>query len=342
MIPRWRRWFAARQAPARPPAASPDAGPARPAPKAPSSQPRRRNGRPPSQPAPAAGQAAAWPAHPHPAFSEEAMRRAWRAVRANGGGAGTDGVDLAAFEARLDVELAALARELTDGSYVPRGVRRILIPKRNEGLRPLAIWTLRDRVAQRAVYAALEPRFEPGFLPCSHGFRPGRSVQTAVADVVAGRDQGLRWVVDADIKDCFDSIAPDLLMPMVKQKVKDATLLRALESWLQAGVLTASGAVRPAGAAQGGVLSPLLCNIFLHPVDVTLTGQGLHLVRYADDLVVLCRRRQEAQAAQQRLEAALKRLRLQLNPTKTRLVSFDDGFKFLGVFFLRNETFDLA
>lgn len=143
----------------------------------------------------------AGPVHPHPAFSEEALRRAWRAVRANGGGAGIDAVDIAAFEAQLKA-LAALAHELTDGAYLPRGVRRILIPKRNDGLRPLAIWTLRHRVAQRAVYAVLEPQFKSGFLPCSHGFRPGRSVPTAVADVVAGHDKGLRWVVDADIKDC--------------------------------------------------------------------------------------------------------------------------------------------
>jgi group II intron reverse transcriptase/maturase len=270
------------------------------------------------------------------------MHRAWRAVRANGGGAGTDGVDIRAFEVHLETELAVLARELSDGGYVPRGVRRILIPKRNEGLRPLAIWTLRDRVAQRAVYEAIEPRFEPGFLACSHGFRPGRSVQTAIADIVAGRNQGLRWVVDADIKDCFDSIAPDLLLAMVRQQLKDPTLLHALESWLQAGVLTATGAIRPAGTAQGGVLSPLLCNVYLHQFDVEITGQALHLVRYADDLVVLCRRRAEAQAAQQSVATALKRLRLQLNPHKTRLVSFDDGFKFLGVFFLRNEHFNLS
>lgn len=344
-MPLWRRLFPKRESPGGLAPSRPSV-PASSAPKKHPAAPGRLSQRartPAAKPqAGVAGKTASWPVHPHPAFSEEALRRAWRAVRANGGGAGIDGVDIAAFEAQLESELAALAHELTDGAYLPRGVRRILIPKRNDGLRPLAIWTLRDRVAQRAVYAVLEPQFESGFLPCSHGFRPGRSVQTAVADVVAGRDKGLRWVVDADIKDCFDNIAPDLLMTMVRQKIKDPTLLRALESWLRAGILTATGAIRPAGTAQGGVLSPLLCNVYLHGFDVEITGQGLWLVRYADDLVVLCRRRQEAQAAQQSVEAALKRLRLQVNPYKTRLASFDDGFKFLGVFFLRNEQFSLT
>lgn len=297
-----------------------------------------------SQPAHGSGlahQAPVWPARPHPAFTEEALRRAWRAVRANGGGAGVDGVDIAVFEARLDAELATLAQELCTGAYRPRAVQRIFIPKRNEGLRPLAVWTLRDRVAQRAVYAALEPLFEPGFLPCSHGFRPARSVQTAVADVAAARERGLRWVVDADIKDCFDSIDTNLLMDFVRQKVKDRMLLAILERWLHAGILTAAGTTRPAGTAQGGVLSPLLCNVYLHSFDLDITSHNLCLVRYADDLVVLCRRRQEAVSAQRVVETALQRLRLQLNPYKTRVVSFDEGFKFLGVFFLRNEQFML-
>ncbi|MFQ6058276.1 MAG: group II intron reverse transcriptase/maturase [Anaerolineae bacterium] len=275
----------------------------------------------------------------HPAFTQEALRRAWRQVRANGGGPGVDGVDIAAFEADLEAQLASLRQELTQGTYRPRAVRRVLVPKPREGLRPLAIWALRDRVAQRAVYDYLEPFFEAGFLDCSHGFRPGRSVETAVAAVLVARDAGLRWVLDADIKDCFDSIDPRLLMGMVRRRVKDKVILRLLEAWLQARILTADGHARAAGTTQGGVLSPLLCNVYLHPFDVALTRQGLRLVRYADDLVVLCRRRQEALAAGQAAQHALAPLRLELNPYKTRVVHFDQGFKFLGVFFLRNEHF---
>lgn len=282
-----------------------------------------------------------WGRREHPAFSEEALQRAWRRVRASGGGPGVDGVDIAAFEADLQAQLGSLRQELTQGRYQPRAVRRVLVPKPREGLRPLAVWALRDRVAQRVVYDYLEPCFEPKFLDCSHGFRPARSVDTAVADVLAARDKGLRWVLDADIKDCFEAIEPGLLMGMVKQRVRDGVILRLLETWLGARILTADGQTRAAGTAQGGVLSPLLCNIYLHPFDVALTQQGLHLVRYADDLVVLCRRRQEAMAAGKVARDALASLRLEVNPYKTRVTHFDQGFKFLGVFFLRGEHFRL-
>jgi len=276
---------------------------------------------------------------PHPAFSRDALHRAWRQVRASGGGPGMDGESIRAFESDLEVKLAELGQELEKGTHRPRGVRRVFVPKPKGGLRPLAIWTLRDRVAQRAVYNYLEPTFESQFLDCSHGFRPGRSVQTAVDAVLTGRDAGLRWVLDADIKDCFDDIRPDLLMRLVRQQVRDKVILRLLTAWLQARILNARGQARAAGTAQGGVLSPLLCNVYLHPFDEALTGQGLRLVRYADDLVVLCRRRREAQAARQVVQRQLGRLHLKLNPHKTQVVHFDEGFKFLGVFFLRNEHF---
>lgn len=295
----------------------------------------------PPRPKPARAPAAHGPMRVHPAFQKEALRRAWQQVKANGGGPGVDGLDIATFEAHLNAHLAALQTELSQGTYRPQPVRRVLIPKRNEGLRPLAIWTLRDRVAQRAVLNALEPIFEPQFLDCSHGYRPGRSTQTASDAVVAARNEGLRWVLDADIQDCFDSIDPVLLMQMLRQQVRDRHLLRLVELWLQARILSASGQVRAAGAAQGGVLSPLLSNIYLHPFDVALTRQGLRLVRYADDFVVLCRRRWDAEEAQTAAEGALKDLRLQLNPHKTRVVHCDQGFRFLGRFFVRDEVYDL-
>lgn len=278
---------------------------------------------------------------PHPAFSDEALRRAWQQLKANGGGPGVDGVDIASFEARLKEHLAVLQAELSQGSYRPQPVRRVLIPKRNEGLRPLAVWTLRDRLAQRAVLNAVEPLFEPLFLPCSHGFRPGRSVQTAAEMVGAARDEGLRWVLDADIKECFENIDPVLLMRLVRRRLKDKRLLGLIDCWLQARVLTAGGQMRAAGTAQGGVLSPLLCNVYLHEFDSTLVRQQLRLVRYADDFVVLQRRRREAEAAQAAAQEALAVLRLEFNLYKTRIVSFDQGFKFLGMFFVRDEVFVL-
>lgn len=277
----------------------------------------------------------------HPVFNEAAFRQAWRAVKANGGGPGTDGVDIARFEADWQANIGRLLREIHQGTYRPQRVNRVLIPKRDDGLRPLAIWALRDRVAQRAVHDWLEPHFESQFLACSHGFRPGRSVETAVAAVLQARDADLRYVVDADIKDCFDSIDGELLMMKLRSRVSDRKTLQVIELWLRAGILNADGRVRAAGAAQGGVLSPLLSNIYLHDFDLAVQKRKMRLVRYADDFVILCQREQDAQAALKVAEQALARLKLEIQPTKTRIASFDQGFKFLGFFFIRDEHYRL-
>jgi hypothetical protein len=148
-------------------------------------------------------------------FSLEAMQRAWLAVKRAGGGAGMDGVTITQFEANLTRELRELQRLLASGEYRPKPVRQVWVPKTRGGLRPLALWALRDRVAQRAVYELLAPVFEPHFLPCSFGFRPGLGVQDAVAALQRQRDTGLRWVVDADIEDCFGAIPTDRLMALI-------------------------------------------------------------------------------------------------------------------------------
>ena len=276
---------------------------------------------------------------PHPVFSEEALWRAWRAVRANGGAPGSDNLDLATFEARLDERLATLRAELTNGSYRPQRVISFSVRKASGGMRPLALWAVRDRVAQRAVYDWLEPQFEREFLDCSHGYRPGRSVDTAVASVVAARDEGLRWVMETDIRQCFDSIDPLLLIEILRRRRLRYDVRWLLELWLMAPVVGPDGARRPVGVAQGNVLSPLLCNLYLHPFDEIVTGQGRRLVRYADDLVILTRKRHEALAAQAETTGALAKLRLEVKPDKTAIRSFDEGFKFLGVFFIRNEHY---
>lgn len=275
----------------------------------------------------------------HPVFSEEALWRAWRAVRANGGAAGSDSLDLATFEARLDERLATLRVELMNGSYRPQRVICFSVRKASGGMRPLVLWAVRDRVAQRAVYDWLELQWEREFLDCSHGYRPGRSVDTAVASVVAARDEGLRWVMETDIRQCFDSIDPLLLTEMLRRRRLRDDVRWLLELWLTAPIIGADGARRPVGVAQGNVLSPLLCNLYLHPFDEIVTGQGRRLVRYADDLVILTRKRQEALAAQAETTAALAKLRLEVKPDKTAIRSFDEGFKFLGVFFIRNEHY---
>ena len=279
---------------------------------------------------------------PQVLFSLDALRRAWLKVKATGGAPGVDGVSIRRFEAELETNLAALQADLLAGRYRPGPVKRLLAPKPGEGLRPLALWTLRDKVVQRVVHDCIAPYFERQFLDCSFGFRPGRGVADAVAAVLAHRDANRRWVADIDIKDCFDSLDPNLLMRLVRRQVKDPTILRLVRAWLDAKVFNAlRGPWTRAGAAQGAVISPLLANVYLHQVDLQLTRQGYHLVRYADDLLICCRRKQRAQQALQAAEAALRQVKLQINHHKSRVVHFDQGFQFLGVFFLRNEHFYL-
>ena len=201
---------------------------------------------------------------------------------------------------------------------------------------------LRDRIAQRVVYNAIAPLFESMFLPCSFGFRPGRGVHAAVEAVIAHRDAGCRWVVDADIQDCFDSIDSRLLIQFIRDRVRDGRVLRLIRRWLKAEIMNSvTGRPTVAGTTQGGILSPLFANIYLHRFDTFMVARGHRLVRYADDFVVLCRRRAMAQRALQDARQGLARLRLRLNPHKTRIVRFDEGFKFLGVFFIRDEHYFL-
>lgn len=271
-------------------------------------------------------------------FSMDALRRAWLKVKAVGGGPGVDGVSLEQFETKLEENLAWLRRDVLQRRYRPQRVTRLLAPKPNGGLRPLALWSLRDKIAQRVVYDCIEPYFESRFLDCSFGFRPGLGIPDAVRRIVAHREAHRRWVADIDIKNCFDSLDPALLMSFVRQRVKDRFILSLIQAWLRAKVFNAlTGPDTAAGAAQGAVLSPLLANIYLHQVDLQLVKQRYHLVRYADDLLICCRRKAEAEQALQATAQALARVRLELNPHKSGVVHFDRGFQFLGVFFLRNE-----
>lgn len=283
------------------------------------------------------------PTPPDRLFTPEGLERAWLAIKHAGGGAGVDGVTIAKFEANRATELDALRSALVGGTYRPQPVKQIMVPKTNGGLRPLALWALRDRVAQRTLYDLLAPVFEPTFLPCSFGFRPGQSVQDAVTALAALRDRNLRWVVDADIKDCFDSIPTPRLMGLVKQRVKDPLVLRYVGGWLNAHLLnSADGVPRKAGASQGNVLSPLLANIYLHEVDQAIVRREVAYLRYADDFVVCSRRKSDAEDAMQLCGAALRKWGLGVNERKTRVVHFDDGFTWLGYFFVRRECYRLA
>ncbi|RMG95680.1 MAG: hypothetical protein D6706_11625 [Chloroflexi bacterium] len=280
--------------------------------------------------------------NPEVLFSMDALRRAWIKVKAVGGAAGEDGETVERFETDLETNLLALRSELLKGRYRPRRVLRVFIPKPGGDLRPLGLWSVRDKIVQRVVYDCIEPYFEREFLDCSYGFRPGRGIADVVTAVIAHREAHRRWVADIDIKKCFDNLDPTLLRRFVRRQVRDPLILKLVQAWLRARVFNAlSGPDTLAGASQGAVISPLLANVYLHHLDVQLVRRGFHVVRYADDLLILERRKQRAEHAMQAAATALKRIKLEINPFKSRLVHFDEGFQFVGVFFVKNRHYYL-
>ncbi len=263
-------------------------------------------------------------------FSMNALRRAWQQVRRNGASPGTDGVKLIEFEDRLEPELNRLRQQIISGTYQPQPVRRFFIRKTSGKQRPISIWALRDRVAQRVVHDVLTVMLDPLFLDSSYGFRPGRAVEDAVRAVVAGRDAGLLWVLDTDIADCFGSIPLDILKGQIRRSVPSALIIRLIDQWLDTPV---QGMPREtAGVSQGGVISPLLASLYLHRFDEMMLAalSQSRLVRFADDFIVLNPTEKDAVWSLEVARRSLENLRLSLNMRKTRLVTFEEGFSFLG------------
>jgi RNA-directed DNA polymerase len=270
-------------------------------------------------------------------YRRDVLWRAWVAVRRNDGAPGIDKITLADVEEYgVDRLLGELAEDLKGGRWRPLPARRVLIPKPGTiEQRPLSIPSVRDRIVGAALKIVLEPIFEADFLPCSFGFRPKRSAHDALQVLIDESWQGRRWVVETDIADCFGAIPHDKLMQAVEERVCDQGVLQLLRVMLRAGVMQEGRVRRPVnGTPQGGVVSPLLANVYLHQVDRSwsVDEHGV-LVRYADDVVVMCRSREQAAAALARLTVLLGELGLEPKLAKTRIVHLvegGEGLDFLG------------
>ena len=266
------------------------------------------------------------------------LRAAFARVKANRGAAGVDHVTVAMYEARLDANLDELSCALRDGTYRPHAIRRHWIPKGPRERRPLGIPTVRDRVVQTALRLVLEPIFDVTFAEHSYGFRPGRGAKDALRRVAALLQAGYHYVVDADLRAYFDTIPHAPLRARVATKISDGRVLAVIDAFLHQPIFEglAQWTVEE-GTPQGAVISPLLANLYLDPLDHAMAAAGFEMVRYADDFVILCRTPEDAQQALARVERWTATAGLQLHPEKTRLVDLQrsEGFDFLGYHFTR-------
>lgn len=262
----------------------------------------------------------------------------FKGVKRNRGAAGIDKVSIKMFEANLADNLQALLRDLKNGSFEPFPLRRVFVPKSESELRPLGIPAVRDRVAQEAIRRLLNPIFEPLFHDSSHGFRQGRNCHGAIRQALALHHRGLRDLLDADILGFFDNLPQQVIMKAVAAEVADGNILRLIQKFLRSGVME-NGVFKPTtiGTPQGGVISPLLANIVLNQLDWQLAERGFHFVRYADDFVVICHSKAQAEGALHFVRQVLATLGLQLSAQKTRITTFGKGYSFLG-FLLSSRT----
>ena len=269
------------------------------------------------------------------------LRWAFTKVKANGGAAGVDHQTIVMYEQQWEQQTEYLAGTLKEGSYQPAAIRREWIPKPgSKEKRPLGIPTVRDRVVQKALLATIEPIFERDFAEQSYGFRPGRGCKDALrrVDQLLKSDYG--WVVDADLKSYFDTIPHEHLMQRIEEKIADGRVLELIRQYLQQGVLENMRYWQPeAGTPQGAVISPLLSNIYLDPLDQLMKASGIEMVRYADDFVLLCRSERAAQNALELVQQWTEQAGLTLHPEKTGIVdtSQPGGFDFLGYHFEQGQ-----
>lgn len=268
------------------------------------------------------------------------LRAGFKKVKTNGGKAGVDHQTIEMFESHLEENLERLSRSLKEGSYRPQAIKRVWIPKPgSKEKRPLGIPTVGDRVVQTALRNVLEPIFERDFADQSYGFRPNRGCKDALRRATDLLTRGKTWVVDADLKSYFDTISHAPLIAQVEEKVSDGVVIAILERYLKQNVMEGMERWIPEeGTPQGAIVSPLLSNIYLDPLDHEMGRQGIEMVRYADDFVILCQSKAEAEEALDKVRQWTAKAGLQLHPNKTRIVDATQkgGFDFLGYHFERN------
>jgi len=274
-------------------------------------------------------------------YSRENLLSGFNKVKRNKGSAGADNVTIELFEKRLEENLTEIEEELKEDTYKPGAIRRHFIPKPgSKELRPLGIPPVKDRIIQSALRNVIEPIFEAEFAEQSYGFRPGRGCKDALRRVDQLLRQGHTMVVDVDIKGYFDSIPHNRLMTLIEEKISDGRILQLLEKYLTQRIFDGMKEWSPdRGSPQGAVISPLLSNIYLNPLDQLMRSKGFEMVRYADDQVILCRTRQEANTAYETVKDWMEKAGLTLHPEKTRIVDVTQkgGFEFLGYHFEQNR-----